>query len=65
VPIAILGSIGYTVSLLIARLALDDPAREEHAALAILAASITASIAAAVLLRLRGRATRRGDRVRG
>ena len=53
VPIAVLGSIGYTVSLLISRLAIDDPAREEHAAIAILAASMTASLAAAVLLRWR------------
>ena len=55
VPIALLGSIGYTVSLLISRLAFDDPAREEHAAVAILAASLTGSLAAVVALRSRDR----------
>ena len=60
-PITILGGIGYTVSLLISRLAIDDPVGEEHAAIAILAASITASIVAALLLRVRERATRHGE----
>ena len=55
VPIALLGSIGYTVSLLISRLAFDDPAREEHAAIAILAASVAGSLAAALALRARNR----------
>jgi len=54
-PIALLGSIGYTVSLLISRLAFDDPAQEEHAAIAILAAAVTGSLAAAVALRARDR----------
>jgi NhaA family Na+:H+ antiporter len=64
-PIAILGSIGFTVSLLIARLAFDDPAREEHAAIAILAASVAGAVAGAVLLRSRDRATRRSRGKRG
>jgi NhaA family Na+:H+ antiporter len=61
VPIALLGSIGYTVSLLISRLAFDDPARQEHAALAILAAAIMGSLAALAALRMRDRGTRRSD----
>jgi NhaA family Na+:H+ antiporter len=55
VPVALLGSIGYTVSLLISQLAFDDPVRQEHAAIAILAASLTGSLAAAMALRSRDR----------
>lgn len=58
-PVAVLGGIGYTVSLLIARLvATDDPAVGEHASIAVLAASLVASVIAIILLRLR---TRRRD----
>lgn len=57
VPVAMLGAIGYTVSLLIAQLAFDDAAGQERAAAAVLAASATASILAVVLLRRRSRAT--------
>jgi NhaA family Na+:H+ antiporter len=64
-PIAVLGSIGFTVSLLMSRLAFDDPVREERAAIAILAASVIASVVAAVLLRLRVRATTPRARARG
>jgi len=55
VPLAILGGIGYTVSLLISRLAFDDPTRAEHAAIAVLAASVACAGLAAGLLRLRAR----------
>ncbi len=52
-PVAILGGVGYTVSLLIARLALPDPTSQEQAAAAVLIASTVAAIAAALLLRRR------------
>jgi NhaA family Na+:H+ antiporter len=52
-PIAVLGGIGYTVSLLIARLAFEDVAMQEQSAAAVLAASVVAAIAAVVLLRRR------------
>ena len=52
-PVAVLGGIGYTVSLLIARLAFDDPAAEDRVAAAVLAASVVASVVAVVLLRRR------------
>lgn len=52
-PVAILGGIGYTVSLLIARLALPDPASQEQTAAAVLIASTIAAIVAAWLLRRR------------
>lgn len=52
-PVAILGGVGYTVSLLIARLALPDPASQEQAAAAVLIASTIAAIIAAWLLRRR------------
>jgi Na+:H+ antiporter, NhaA family len=51
--VAILGGVGYTVSLLIARLALPDPAAQEQAAAAVLIASTTAGVVAAWLLRRR------------
>ncbi|MDQ3933104.1 MAG: Na+/H+ antiporter NhaA [Actinomycetota bacterium] len=56
VPLAMLGAIGYTVSLLIARLALGDPAAAERSAASVLLASVLASLAAVVLLRRRSRA---------
>ena len=52
-----LGAIGYTVSLLMARLAFADAAAEERTAAAILVASILASLIAVVLLRGRSRDT--------
>lgn len=55
VPVAVLGAIGYTVSLLIAQLALPDPAAEERAAAAVLAAAAVASLVAIALLRRRSR----------
>ena len=54
-PVAILDAIGYTVSLLIARLVLNDPAAQERSAAAILAASVLASALAVVMLRRRSR----------
>jgi Na+:H+ antiporter, NhaA family len=59
-PVAVLGGIGYTVSLLIARLAFDDVAAQERSAAAVLAASVVASTVAVVLLRRR---TGQQDRV--
>jgi NhaA family Na+:H+ antiporter len=56
-PIAVLGAIGYTVSLLIARLALGDVEAQERAAAAVLAASVLASLISVVLLRRRSRPT--------
>ena len=52
-PLAMLGAIGYTVSLLIAGLAFDDTAAQERSAAAVLAASAVASVAALLLLRRR------------
>ena len=54
-PVAVLGAIGYTVSLLVTRLALDDAQAQGRAAAAVLAASVVASLAALVLLRRRSR----------
>jgi len=51
VPVAMLGAIGYTVSLLISRIALEDPAAQERAAAAVLVASIVAALTALALLR--------------
>jgi Na+:H+ antiporter, NhaA family len=56
-PVAALASIGYTVSLLIARLTLPDPAAQARASAAVLAASLVASLVAVVLLRLARRPT--------
>lgn len=53
VPVAVLGGIGYTVSLLVSRLAFDDLAAQERAATAVLAASVLASVIGVVLLRRR------------
>jgi Na+:H+ antiporter, NhaA family len=58
-PVAVLGGVGYTVSLLIARLSVDDRVLREQAALAVLAASVVASLVAVVLLRRRTRSHRR------
>lgn len=53
VPVAVLGAIGYTVSLLIAQLAFEDPSGADRAAAAVLAASLVASLVAVALLRRR------------
>jgi NhaA family Na+:H+ antiporter len=55
VPIAVLGGIGYTVSLLITRLALDDVSSQEQVSAAILEAAVISSIAGVLLLRRRSR----------
>lgn len=55
-----LAAIGYTVSLLIAQLALPDPASQERAAAAVLASAVVASIAAIVLPRRRTRGAPNG-----
>jgi NhaA family Na+:H+ antiporter len=54
-PVAVLGGIGYTVSLLITELALPAPAARSHAATAVLAASLIAAAIAVILLRRRSR----------
>jgi Na+:H+ antiporter, NhaA family len=53
VPVALLAGIGYTVSLLIARLAFESQADQEQAAAAVLAAAVLASVLAVALLRRR------------
>jgi len=58
VPVAVLAGIGYTVSLLVVQLSLDDERAQQHAAMAVLAASLLASLLALALLRLRARAHR-------
>lgn len=55
VPVALLGGIGYTVSLLMADLGYGHTPGAEQAAVGVLAASVLAGLAATVLLRLRGR----------
>ena len=54
-PVAMLGAIGYTVSLLISRLAFSDIEAEERSAAAVLVASVLALLIAVVLLRRRPR----------
>jgi NhaA family Na+:H+ antiporter len=53
VPVAMLGAIGYTVSLLMSRLAFTDAAAVERSAAAVLAASALSAALAVVLLRRR------------
>ena len=58
--VALLGGIGFTVSLLIGDLAYaDNPTREEHVKLGVLTGTITAAILASTLLSTRNRAYRR------
>jgi NhaA family Na+:H+ antiporter len=54
-PVAMLGAIGYTVALLIAGLAFEGGKGADEASAAVLAASVTASVLALVLLRRRAR----------
>ncbi|WP_261568976.1 Na+/H+ antiporter NhaA [Frankia gtarii] len=51
IPLGLLAGVGYTVSLLITRLALDNPGAVEGASTAILTASIAASALALIALR--------------
>lgn len=60
VPVAVLGGVGYTVSLLITQLAFDNAAAEERAAASVLAASVLASLLALILLRRRAAGVRSG-----
>jgi NhaA family Na+:H+ antiporter len=62
VAVAMLGGVGFTVSLLISDLALDGPAAEQAKA-AVLIASLTASLLAAVLLVRRSRVHQRDNEV--
>ncbi|MGK8524299.1 Na+/H+ antiporter NhaA [Nocardia asteroides] len=58
--VALLGGIGFTVSLLIGELAFaGDPLREDHVRIGVLIGTLTAALLAAVVLRLRNRAYRR------
>ncbi|HEX5333170.1 MAG TPA: Na+/H+ antiporter NhaA [Cellulomonas sp.] len=58
--VAVLGGIGFTVSLLIGDLAFGAAsARDDHVKVGVLAASVLASVLAAVLLRARNRTYRR------
>lgn len=53
-PVAVLGGVGYTVSLLIVRLSVPGPAADAAAA-AVLGASVVAAVLATVMVRRRGR----------
>ncbi|MDX6741929.1 Na+/H+ antiporter NhaA [Actinocorallia sp. A-T 12471] len=57
--LSLLAGIGFTVSLLIGELAFGEGETADHVKIAVLAASLTASALAAVILRLRNRAYRR------
>ncbi|MGK8486890.1 Na+/H+ antiporter NhaA [Nocardia asiatica] len=58
--VALLGGIGFTVSLLIGELAFaDDPSREDHVRIGVLIGTLTAALLAAMVLRLRNRTYRR------
>jgi NhaA family Na+:H+ antiporter len=60
VGLAVLGGIGFTVSLLIGELAFGEGSvRDEHAKVAVLVGSLAAALLATVVLRLRNRAYRR------
>lgn len=54
--VALLGGIGFTVSLLIGELAFGgDSASDDHVKIAVLAGSVSAAVLAGILLRLRNR----------
>ncbi|MEV8507170.1 Na+/H+ antiporter NhaA [Actinoplanes sp. NPDC051475] len=60
VGLAVLGGIGFTVSLLIGELAFGaGSARDEHVKVAVLTGSLTAALLATVVLRVRNRTYRR------
>ncbi|OJF10103.1 Na+/H+ antiporter NhaA [Couchioplanes caeruleus] len=60
VALAVLGGIGFTVSLLIGELAFGaGTARDAHVKVAVLTGSLTAAVLATVILRLRNRTYRR------
>ena len=54
-PVAALGGIGYTVSLLVTHLSFDDRLAQERAGIAVLVASTIASVLGVVLVRRRAR----------
>lgn len=57
--VALLGGIGFTVSLLIGELAFaGDPLRSDHVKIGVLASTIIAAVLAAIALRIRNRAHR-------
>lgn len=58
--VAMLGGVGFTVSLLIGELAFGS-GRDDHAKVAVLAGSLIAALLATIVLRLRNRAYRRID----
>lgn len=51
--VAVLAGTGFTVSLLLVELAFDDPARADRVTLAVLVASLVASVLGALAIRLR------------
>ena len=54
--VALLGGIGFTVSLLIGELSFGaNPAADDHVKIAVLTGSVTAAVLAAMLLRMRNR----------
>jgi NhaA family Na+:H+ antiporter len=58
--VALLGGIGFTVSLLIGELAFaDQPLREDHVRIGVLVGTLTAALLATIVLRLRNRVYRR------
>jgi NhaA family Na+:H+ antiporter len=58
--LAMLGGIGFTVSMLISELAFrDETGGSEHAKLGVLAGSVLAALSATVLLRVRAHHYRR------
>ena len=60
IGLAVLGGIGFTVSLLIGELAFGiGTERDDHVKVAVLAGSLLAALLAAVVLRLRNRVYRR------
>jgi Na+:H+ antiporter, NhaA family len=56
--VAALAGTGFTVSLLLTRLAFDDPTRTDAVTLAVLAASIVSALLGAAIIRFRARVTR-------
>ncbi|MEP7762792.1 Na+/H+ antiporter NhaA [Sanguibacter sp. 25GB23B1] len=61
--VAMLGGIGFTVSLLIGDLAFTDALRDEHVKVGVLTGSVIASVLAAGLLRSRNRAYKRIEEI--
>ena len=64
VPVAVLGGVGYTVSLLIAGLAFDQPALADSVGAAVLIGSTAAAAVAVALLRRRPTVDERAHRSR-